>query len=79
MNKERFMQIAEEVGIASSDWKEDLWRAHQVGLSAVRDYNSNYSPDEKIVRLGLIISKAISRDACRAVLEKVELISDDEE
>ena len=28
MTKERFMQIAEEVGIASSDWKEDLWRAH---------------------------------------------------
>lgn len=25
MTKKRFMQIAEEVGIASSDWKEDLW------------------------------------------------------
>lgn len=28
MTKERFMQIAEEVGIASSDWKEDLWTQH---------------------------------------------------
>ena len=25
MNKEQFMRIAEEEGIASSDWREDLW------------------------------------------------------
>lgn len=30
MTKEQFMQIAEEVGIVSSDWKEDLWRAHLI-------------------------------------------------
>ena len=29
MTKERFFEIAEEVGIASSDWKEDLWKIYQ--------------------------------------------------
>ena len=30
MNKEQFIQIAEEEGIASSDWKEDLWKLHKL-------------------------------------------------
>ncbi len=30
MNKEQFMRIAEEEGIASSDWREDLWKVHKL-------------------------------------------------
>ncbi len=42
MTKERFMQIAEEVGIASSDWKEDLWRAHVISKDGLI-----FSPEEE--------------------------------
>lgn len=66
MTKERFMQIAEEVGIASSDWKEDLWKTHIASLPA----NANYNPCEDTVRLALTLAGTLAGEALMLMLEQ---------
>ncbi len=62
MTKERFMQIAEEVGIASSDWKEDLW--NQLPCMKYIDHKEK----EEIVRRGLQFEFAYCKRAVSEVL-----------
>lgn len=68
MTKERFFEIAEEEGIASSDWKEDLWKTHTA--TASRLASMGYSPCESTVRDGLIIVRNIVGNALDTVLRR---------
>ena len=58
MTKERFMQIAEEEGIASSDWKEDLWKAHE---EATKGCFLNERDLELACRNGFVMARAQAR------------------
>jgi len=67
MTKERFMQIAEEVGIASSDWKEDLWKQHQRSTRGMLFVNNE---KEEFARLTLSGERILAEEIFHTVLRR---------
>lgn len=67
MTKKRFMQLAEKVGICSSDWKHQLWETHTAALAA----NPSWEADDMTVRQALALSKVTAKIVCDAVRKQL--------
>ncbi len=60
MTKEQFTKIAEEEGIVSSDWKEQLWLAHQTAIGGLCP---NHQEEREWVRVVIRRNKEEARQA----------------